>query len=187
MRRCAPRPRAIPPRRRRGSVAPVIAFSASIRTVRSRRSAVANGRARAGSTTIRRGASSPRSSPIPAASSSNSISRATAAALRADRPGALRAATGQRDRLRSIGSKAMAAACGCRFSTPPAVPRPTAAGAISTTRSRARISASAQSSIVLDFNYAYNPSCAYDERWSCPLSPPENRLPFAVTAGEKNP
>ncbi len=39
--------------------------------------------------------------------------------------------------------------------------------------------------IVLDFNYAYNPSCAYDDRWSCPLSPPENRLPFAVTAGEK--
>jgi uncharacterized protein (DUF1684 family) len=39
--------------------------------------------------------------------------------------------------------------------------------------------------IVLDFNFAYNPSCAYDERWSCPLSPPENRLPFAVTAGER--
>jgi hypothetical protein len=39
--------------------------------------------------------------------------------------------------------------------------------------------------IVLDFNYAYNPSCAYDERWSCPLSPPENRLPFAVNAGER--
>jgi uncharacterized protein len=43
------------------------------------------------------------------------------------------------------------------------------------------------SSIVLDFNFAYNPSCAYDERWSCPLSPPENRLPFAVNAGEKIP
>ena len=40
--------------------------------------------------------------------------------------------------------------------------------------------------IVLDFNFAYNPSCAYDERWSCPLSPPENRLPFAVEAGERN-
>jgi len=40
-------------------------------------------------------------------------------------------------------------------------------------------------SLVLDFNFAYNPSCAYDERWSCPLSPPENRLPFAVTAGER--
>ena len=41
--------------------------------------------------------------------------------------------------------------------------------------------------MVLDFNYAYNPSCAYDDRWSCPLSPPENRLPFAVPAGEKLP
>lgn len=41
--------------------------------------------------------------------------------------------------------------------------------------------------IVLDFNFAYNPSCAYDERWSCPLSPPENRLPFAVEAGERMP
>ncbi|HEY5862623.1 MAG TPA: DUF1684 domain-containing protein [Casimicrobiaceae bacterium] len=40
-------------------------------------------------------------------------------------------------------------------------------------------------SIVLDFNYAYHPSCAYDERWSCPLAPPENRLGFAVEAGER--
>jgi uncharacterized protein (DUF1684 family) len=38
--------------------------------------------------------------------------------------------------------------------------------------------------IVLDFNYAYNPSCAYHPRWVCPSSPPENKLPFAVTAGE---
>ena len=40
-------------------------------------------------------------------------------------------------------------------------------------------------SLVLDFNFAYNPSCAYDERWSCPLAPSENRLPFAVAAGER--
>ena len=40
--------------------------------------------------------------------------------------------------------------------------------------------------MVLDFNYAYNPSCAYNPRWVCPLAPPENRLPFPVTAGEKN-
>jgi len=39
--------------------------------------------------------------------------------------------------------------------------------------------------IMLDFNYAYNPSCAYDAQWVCPLSPPENRLPFPVEAGEK--
>ena len=39
--------------------------------------------------------------------------------------------------------------------------------------------------IVLDFNFAYNPSCAYDDRWACPLSPAENSLPFAVKAGER--
>ena len=37
---------------------------------------------------------------------------------------------------------------------------------------------------VLDFNYAYAPSCAHHPRWVCPLSPPENRLDLAVTAGE---
>ena len=30
--------------------------------------------------------------------------------------------------------------------------------------------------LVLDFNFAFNPSCAYDARWACPLAPPENRL-----------
>ena len=41
--------------------------------------------------------------------------------------------------------------------------------------------------LVLDFNFAYNPSCAYDPRWACPLAPPANRLPFAVRAGELRP
>ena len=40
--------------------------------------------------------------------------------------------------------------------------------------------------LVLDFNLAYNPSCSYDPRWVCPLSPPENRLPVAVRAGEQH-
>lgn len=39
--------------------------------------------------------------------------------------------------------------------------------------------------MVLDFNYAYNPSCAYNERWVCPLAPRENRLPFPIPVGEK--
>jgi uncharacterized protein (DUF1684 family) len=39
--------------------------------------------------------------------------------------------------------------------------------------------------IILDFNYAYNPSCAYDSRWVCPLAPHENRLPVHIRAGEK--
>jgi uncharacterized protein (DUF1684 family) len=36
----------------------------------------------------------------------------------------------------------------------------------------------------LDFNYAYNPSCAYDSQWACPLAPPENWLTEPVRAGE---
>ena len=40
---------------------------------------------------------------------------------------------------------------------------------------------------VLDFNFAFNPSCSYDPRWACPLAPPANRLPIAVTAGEQHP
>jgi len=38
--------------------------------------------------------------------------------------------------------------------------------------------------ILLDFNYAYNPSCAYNDRWVCPLAPIENRLKVPVRAGE---
>jgi uncharacterized protein (DUF1684 family) len=38
--------------------------------------------------------------------------------------------------------------------------------------------------VVLDFNYAYNPSCAYNARWACPLAPPENHLGAPVRAGE---
>lgn len=39
--------------------------------------------------------------------------------------------------------------------------------------------------LVLDFNFAYNPSCSYDPRWVCPLAPPPNRLAVGVTAGER--
>jgi uncharacterized protein len=38
--------------------------------------------------------------------------------------------------------------------------------------------------VTIDFNYAYNASCAYSARWACPLAPPENHLPVAVRAGE---
>lgn len=38
--------------------------------------------------------------------------------------------------------------------------------------------------IILDFNYAYNPSCAYNVRWVCPLAPAENALTVAIPAGE---
>lgn len=39
--------------------------------------------------------------------------------------------------------------------------------------------------ITLDFNLAYNPFCAYSEKFSCPLPPRENLLDIAVLAGEK--
>ena len=39
--------------------------------------------------------------------------------------------------------------------------------------------------LILDFNYAYNPSCAYDPRWSCPLAPAGNWLQVPVKAGER--
>jgi uncharacterized protein (DUF1684 family) len=39
--------------------------------------------------------------------------------------------------------------------------------------------------LVLDFNFAYNPSCAYDPRWVCPLAPPPNRLALLIRAGER--
>ena len=38
----------------------------------------------------------------------------------------------------------------------------------------------------LDFNYAYNPYCAYSDGWSCPMPLPENRLHVPIRAGEQN-
>jgi uncharacterized protein (DUF1684 family) len=39
--------------------------------------------------------------------------------------------------------------------------------------------------LVLDFNFAFHPSCAFDPKWACPLAPPENRLDLPVRAGER--
>jgi uncharacterized protein (DUF1684 family) len=39
--------------------------------------------------------------------------------------------------------------------------------------------------VVLDFNYAYHPSCTYDPIWVCPLAPPDSRLPIPIRAGER--
>ncbi len=39
--------------------------------------------------------------------------------------------------------------------------------------------------IVVDFNFAYQPSCAFDPIWSCPLAPADNRLDVEVRAGER--
>jgi uncharacterized protein (DUF1684 family) len=42
----------------------------------------------------------------------------------------------------------------------------------------------ASDEVTIDFNYAYNPSCAYSPEWACPLAPPENKLELEVRAGE---
>ena len=39
---------------------------------------------------------------------------------------------------------------------------------------------------LLDFNLAYNPYCAYNDAWSCPLTPFENHIKVPIKAGEKN-
>jgi uncharacterized protein (DUF1684 family) len=40
--------------------------------------------------------------------------------------------------------------------------------------------------VIVDFNYAYNPYCAYNGDWSCPLPPVENWLNVPIRAGEKD-
>jgi uncharacterized protein (DUF1684 family) len=40
-------------------------------------------------------------------------------------------------------------------------------------------------SLILDFNFAYNPSCAYDPAWACPLAQAGNILPVEVPVGER--
>lgn len=44
----------------------------------------------------------------------------------------------------------------------------------------------AQGNTIIDFNKAYNPPCAFTPFATCPLPPPQNRLPLAIKAGEKN-
>lgn len=39
--------------------------------------------------------------------------------------------------------------------------------------------------LIVDFNYAYNPNCAYNPNWRCPLTPFENNLTVPIEAGEK--
>jgi len=43
----------------------------------------------------------------------------------------------------------------------------------------------AAGTLVLDLNFAFHPSCAFDPRWACPLAPPSNRLAARVEAGER--
>ena len=47
------------------------------------------------------------------------------------------------------------------------------------------VSAIKKDTVVIDFNKAYNPYCAYSNNFNCPLPPRENYLPVTITAGEK--
>jgi uncharacterized protein len=42
-------------------------------------------------------------------------------------------------------------------------------------------------SLIFDFNFAFNPSCAWNDLWPCPLAPLANRLPLRIEAGERLP
>ena len=46
---------------------------------------------------------------------------------------------------------------------------------------------SGAATLVLDFNFAYHPSCTYDAAWACPLAPPGNVLDLGVPVGEQLP
>ena len=41
--------------------------------------------------------------------------------------------------------------------------------------------------VILDFNKAYNPYCAFSDGWNCPIPPPQNHLKLRIEAGEKVP
>ncbi|HEY4190628.1 MAG TPA: DUF1684 domain-containing protein [Candidatus Limnocylindrales bacterium] len=43
----------------------------------------------------------------------------------------------------------------------------------------------AGNTLVVDLNFAFQPSCAFDPKWACPLAPPENRLTARIEAGER--
>ncbi len=53
------------------------------------------------------------------------------------------------------------------------------------TAKSADLGSTPEGELVLDFNFAYHPSCFYDPRWSCPLAPPQNVLSSPVRAGER--
>jgi uncharacterized protein (DUF1684 family) len=50
----------------------------------------------------------------------------------------------------------------------------------------ADLGCSSDGRVILDFNFAYNPSCSYSDQWVCPLAPADNTLPYLVRAGERS-
>ena len=92
-----------------------------------------------------------------------------------------------RARCRSSGWPATRAASSSRSATRRTAPRPTARVATSSTPAKSADLGGdpATGTLIIDFNFAFQPSCAFDPRWACPLAPPENRLEIPIRAGER--
>ena len=90
-------------------------------------------------------------------------------------------------RCRCSGWPAMRAACSSRSATPRTAPETYGAGRylIDGAKSADLGGDPAAGTLIVDFNFAFQPSCAFDPQWACPLAPPENRLDIAVRAGER--
>ena len=134
------------------------------------------------------------SSPAPAASGLGGLAgldpaeqRRRRARLRPDRLGAAAAPRRRRRRCRCSGCAATPAACSCRSAMRPTATRPTARAATSSTRRKGADLGGdpATGTLVVDLNFAFQPSCAFDPKWACPLAPPENRLAARIEAGER--
>ena len=54
------------------------------------------------------------------------------------------------------------------------------------TAKSADLGRTAAGELILDFNFAFHPSCHYDPMWVCPLAPPSNRLSVRIEAGERS-
>ncbi len=83
---------------------------------------------------------------------------------------------------RSSRSARQAGRCGCCSPTPPA--------GVTTYRAARRLDIGVpgeNGSVTLDFTRSENLPCAFTDAATCPVAPAENRLPFAVEAGERNP
>lgn len=63
--------------------------------------------------------------------------------------------------------------------------RPTGPAGISSTPAKGADLGEEGGRVILDFNFAYQPSCSYDPQWSCPLPPRENWLTRPIHAGER--
>ena len=86
---------------------------------------------------------------------------------------------------RCTGSRSTAAGCSCPSATPRPARESYGAGRYLLDTIKGADLGGEGDRLVLDFNYAYNPSCAYDPRWSCPLAPAANWLQVPIRAGER--